>query len=169
MIKYLPLATVLLCLASLALPVFLFDLAGLPGYPLPEKNVPQPAWAELLARNEQPKKLKEDLNRYEEAKRVAKKVIAGRRSLAEAIDEFRKLGLPWVSANHQDQILKDLKMSEVEWRGRSVISFVRRVLDDRPDEASAVVDRLEKELQRLLTERRKQEPRQADPRVKPTH
>jgi hypothetical protein len=172
MSKYLPLATVLLFLASLALAVFVFDLAGLPDYLVLENNAPQPTGADSFARTAQPQKLEEALDRYpdyQEARRVAKEVIAGRRSLAAAIDEFRRLGLPWVSANYQEQMLKDLRMSEVEWRGRSVISFVRRVRDYRPDEAAAVADRLEKELQIFLTERRKQAPRPAGPRVKPTH
>jgi hypothetical protein len=170
MSKYLPLATVLLCLASLALAVFVFDLAGLPDYLVLEKNAPQPTGADIVARKAQPQKLEEALDRYPdytEAKQLAKEVIAGRRSLAEAIDEFRKLGLPWVSASYQEQMLKDLRMSEVEWRGRSVISFVRRVLDDRPDEAAAVTDRLKKELQQLLVERKKQNPRPAKPPIKP--
>ena len=42
-------------------------------------------------------------------------------------------------------------MSEDERGGRDVLYFVGLVLADRPDEAAAVADRLEKELQELLT------------------
>jgi hypothetical protein len=45
-------------------------------------------------------------------------------------------------------------MSEDELDGRAVIEQVRQVLGDRPDEAAAVADRLEKELQQLLAGRK---------------
>lgn len=57
MSNYLSLATAFLCLASLALAVLVFDLAGAPDYSLPEKNAPQPKWAEIFAGKEQHKKL----------------------------------------------------------------------------------------------------------------
>src|SRR5262249_39562528 len=99
--------------------------------------------------------LEEECNRYwEEKRQVAKEVIDGRRSLAEAIEEFRKLDEPWLSAWDQERTLKALGMSEVEWLGRKVIFLARRVLADRPDEAAAVADRLEKELQQLLADRK---------------
>jgi hypothetical protein len=156
MSKYLPLAAAFLCLGLLALVVFVFDPTCLPHYPVPDKNTLQPTWAEIFARKEQLKKFDEDLNHLREAKQqVAKEVIAGRRSLAEAIDEFRKLDQPGISASYQELTLKGLRMSEVEWRGRKVIAFARRVLADRPDEVAAVADRLEKELQKLLADQRK--------------
>jgi hypothetical protein len=49
-------------------------------------------------------------------------------------------------------------MSEDEWDVRNVLDYVRRVLADRPAEAAAVADRLEKELRELLTERNKHQP-----------
>jgi hypothetical protein len=49
-------------------------------------------------------------------------------------------------------------MSEDEWDGRAVLDYVRRVLADRPAEAAAVAGRLEKELQELLTDRKKHQP-----------
>jgi hypothetical protein len=55
-------------------------------------------------------------------------------------------------------------MSEDEWDGRTVIDQVRQVLADRPDEAAAVVGRLEKELQQLLAEREKRPPAPAEGR-----
>jgi hypothetical protein len=154
--KILPLATGTLCLGLLALAILVFDPTCLPHNLLPEKNDFRPTWVEILTRKEQLKQFEGDLNRYwEEKRQVAKEVIDGRRSLAEAIEEFRKLDEQWLSAGHQEQILKELEKSEVEWRGGDVISFARRVLVDRPDEAAAVADRLEKELQKLLADRKK--------------
>jgi hypothetical protein len=154
--KFLSLATGIACLGLLALAVFAFNPALLPHNAPSQKNAFQPTWAEILERKEQLKQLEEELNRYWEAKRqVAKEVIAGKRSLAEAIEAFRKLDEPWLSASHQEQVLKELRMSEVEWRGRDVISLARRVLADRPDEAAAVTDHLERALQKLLADRKK--------------
>jgi hypothetical protein len=45
-------------------------------------------------------------------------------------------------------------MSEDEWDGWAVISQVRQILADPPDEAAAVSARLEKELQKLLADRK---------------
>jgi hypothetical protein len=49
-------------------------------------------------------------------------------------------------------------MSEDERGGRDVLYFVGLVLADRPDEAAAVADRLEKEFQQLLADRNKHQP-----------
>jgi len=156
--KFIRLAACILCLVGLA-------LAALSHKLLPEKNASLPTWAEVLGRKEQLKQLEEEQNRYWEAKRqVAKEVIAGRRSLAEAIEEFRKLDEPWLSARDQERILKVFRMSEVEWRGRKVIFEARRVLADHPDEEAAVADRLEKELQHLLADRKRLRAEPADPR-----
>jgi hypothetical protein len=170
MSKFLSLATGIVCLGVLALAVLVFDPSCLPHYPLSERNPLQPTWVEIFARKGQLKRFEEDLHHLGETKQqVAQEVIAGRRSLAEAIDEFRRLDQPWISVNHEEQTLVQLRISEDEWRGRNVISFARRVLADRPDEAAAVADRLEKELQEFLVERGKQHPRQADLRIEPTH
>jgi hypothetical protein len=56
-------------------------------------------------------------------------------------------------------------MPEEEWDGQNVLSAVRLVLADRPDEAAAVVDRLEKELRQLLAGRNQHGPAPADPRT----
>ena len=166
MSKFLSLATGILCLGLLALAVLVFDPTYLARHPPSEKNALLPTWSEIYSRKEQLKKLEEDLNRHVEVKQqVAKEVIAGRRSLAEAIDAFRKLDQPWISASYVELTLKTLRMSEVEWRGRNVIAFARRVLADRPDEAAAVADRLEKELQKLLAEQRKTDFAPTDPRA----
>jgi hypothetical protein len=152
MSKFLSLATGIFCLSLLTLAVFVFDLACLPLNPSSQKNA-LPTWAEILARKEQLDQLEEKYHRYLEAKRkVAKEVIAGRRSLAEAIEAFRRLDEPWIPVEQQEQTRRILGMSEVEWRGREVIHLARRVLADRPDEEAAVADRLEKERQKLLVD-----------------
>jgi hypothetical protein len=154
--RFLSLASGVAFLGLLALATFVYNPAGLPHNPPSQKNAFQPTWAEIFTRKEQLKQLEEGLNRYWEVKRqVAKEVIAGRRSLTEAIEEFRNLDEQWLSASHEEQILKELRMSELEWRGREVIYFARRVLADRPDEEAAVADRLEKELQSLVANRKK--------------
>jgi hypothetical protein len=56
-------------------------------------------------------------------------------------------------------------MSEDERSGRDVLYVVRLVLADRPAEAAAVASRLEKELQRLLADRKKRQAAPADPRT----
>jgi hypothetical protein len=133
MSRFLSLATASLCLGLLALAVFVFDPACLPHNRLPEKNNSLPTLAEIFARQEQLKQEEEEFHRYLEAKRhVAKEVIAERRSLAEAIEAFRELDEPWIPAGQQEQTLKVWRLSEVEWRGRNVISLARRVLADHP-------------------------------------
>jgi hypothetical protein len=164
--KFLSLATGIACLGLLALATFAFNPACLPHNPPFQKNAFQPTLAEIFARKEQLKQLEEELNRYWEAKRqVAREVIAGRRSLTEAIEEFRKLDEPWISASHEEHILKELRISEVEWRGREVMYFARLVLADRPDEEAAVADRLEKELHGLVADRKKRHSARPDSRT----
>ena len=124
--------------------------------------------AEEIARNEQLDEQEAALRRQRQAKRlVAAEVIAGRRSLAEAIEEFRALDREWPDFGPAPHWPADVGMSADEGAGRNVLYFVRLVLADRPDEAAAVADRLEKELQKLLADRKKQQPMRADPRIKP--
>ena len=166
--KILPLATGTLCLGLLALAVFVFNPACQPHHPFGGKNFSLPTWAEILDREAQLIQEREDLNRYVEAnKQVATKVIDGQRSLAEAIDDFRKLDQIWNSPSTQERALLELRISEEEWLGRNVIYFACRVLTDRPDEAAAVAGRLEKELQQILDDRKKRRPEPENPRIKP--
>jgi hypothetical protein len=53
-------------------------------------------------------------------------------------------------------------MTEDEWDGRMVIEQVRQILADRPDEAAAVAERLEKQLEQLLAERKTRRPEPAE-------
>ena len=91
--------------------------------------------------------------------------IARRCSLAEAIAQFRALDEQWPRSRPQMQMPRGLTMPEEEWDGQNVLSAVQQVLADRPDEATAVVDRLEKELRQLLAERNKLGPAPAEPRT----
>ena len=94
-------------------------------------------------------------------------MIAGKCSLAEAIERFRELDRQWPDARAGTKNLKDPGMSQDESDGWAVIHQVRQVPTDRPEEAAAVAGRLEKELQRLLADQKKQDPMLADPRIKP--
>jgi hypothetical protein len=108
---------------------------------------------------------KDALRRRREAKwQVAEEVIARRRSLAEAIERFRALDRQGPPGRLEAQKIEDFRMSEDEWDYQRVINYVREILGDRPDEADAVIARLEKELQELLADRKK---RPAAPVEKP--
>jgi len=112
--------------------------------------------AEELVRQERLKQWKEATFRRLEAKRhVAAEVIARRCSLAEAIAQFRALDEQWPRSRPQMQMPRGLTMSEDEWDGQNVLSAVQMILADRPDEAAAVGDRLEKELRQLLADQKK--------------
>jgi hypothetical protein len=113
----------------------------------------------------------ERLARYKDAsfwrlntkKQIAEEVIARRQSLAEAMEQFRALDQGWPQFDFS-QTKAFRGMSEDEWDGRGVIVTVKIVLEHRPDEAAAVVARLEKQLQELLADRQK---RPAEPVAKP--
>ena len=97
-------------------------------------------------------------------KQIAEEVIARRLSLAEAMKQFRALDQEWpqFDTSHAKAFHE---MSEDEWDGRGVIGTVRVVLENRPDEAAAVVARLEKELQALLADRKKRPAAPAQPPI----
>jgi hypothetical protein len=119
--------------------------------------------AETLARSEQLKQLREaSFRRVDDKSRIAKEVIAGWRSLAEALEQFRDLDRQWPDIRTGVKKQEDLWMTEDEWDGRLVIEQVRKVLADRPEEAAAVADRLEKELRQLLADRKKRPPAPAE-------
>jgi hypothetical protein len=111
---------------------------------------------EEIARNEQLDQQEAALRRKRQAKRgVAAEVIARRRSLAEAIEQFQALDREWPELPSNPQTPEELGISAEEWSGRDVLYFVQLVLADHPDEAAAVIGRLEKELQELLADRKK--------------
>jgi hypothetical protein len=164
MSKFLRLAAGVLCLGVLALGVVVFDPACLSNFPHrwdPDKKA---SLVEEIARNEQLDQREDAIRRRREAKaHVAAEVIARRRSLAEAIEQFRALDQEWPEFRSAPQTSEELGISADEWGGRDVLYFVRQVLVDRPDEAAAVADRLEKELRELLADRTKRPPAPADP------
>jgi hypothetical protein len=164
--KFLRLAAGACCLGVLALGVVSFDPACPLTFPPQWDSAKSPSLAEQLARNEQLKQLHGASFRRLAAKwQIAKEVIAGRCSLAEALEQFRDLDLQWPDIRTGFTKPEDLWMSEDEWDGRAVLEQVRQVLADRPDEAAAVAGRLEKELQQLLAERKKRLPAPAEPRT----
>jgi hypothetical protein len=108
---------------------------------------------------------KETLQRYTQAKlHVAEEVIAGQRSVAQALEALRWLAGQLLPNSTKQYVLKRWKMSEDEWLGMGVRYYVEQVLVARPYEAAAVVARLEEELQELLASRQK---RPAAPAAKP--
>ena len=159
MTNFLRLSAGFLCLGVLALGVVLFDPSCLSTFPHrwdPDKKA---SLAEEIVRNEKLDQQEAALHRQRQAKRrVAEEVLARRRSLAEAIAQFRALDREWPEFLAAPHGPADLGMSEDERDGRNVLYFVRLVLADRPDEAAAVADRLEKELQQLLADRQKRLP-----------
>lgn len=157
MTRFLRLAVAVLCLGVLVLGIAAFDLGCRHVYHPSGNNADfRSPPAEELVRQQRLKRWKEATFRRLEAKRhVAAEVIAQRCSLAEAIAQFRALDEQWPRSRPQMQMPRGLTMSEDEWDGQNVLSAVQQVLADRPDEAAAVVDRLEKELRQLLAERNK--------------
>ena len=166
MSKFLRLAAAVLCVGVLALGVVYFDPACMLTFPHrwdPDKKA---SLVEEIARNEQLDQQEAALRRQRQAKRaVAAEVIARRRSLAEAIEEFRALDREWPKLGPLPHWPADLGMSADEGVGRDVLYFVQLVLADRPDEAATVAGRLEKELQQLLAERKKRLPAPAEQRT----
>jgi hypothetical protein len=164
MSNFIRLAAGILCLGVLALGVVAFDPACLSNFPNrwdPDKNASLVA---AIARKEQLDQQEAALRRQRQGKRrVAAEFIARRRSLAEAIEQFRALDREWPEFLPAPHWPADLGMSEDERGGRDVLYFVRLVLADRPDEAAAVADRLEKELREFLADRTKRLPALADP------
>jgi hypothetical protein len=163
MSKFLRLAAVVLCLGVLVLGVVYLDPACPLTYPAPWNAEIRSSMADDLARREHLRQLEQaTLYRTTAKWQIAQEVIAGRRSLTEAMEQFRDLDRQWPDLRSGITKPEDLWMSEDEWDGRAVIEQVRQVLADRPDEAAAVAGRLEKELQRLLAERRKRPPTPAE-------
>jgi hypothetical protein len=74
------------------------------------------------------------------------------------MQQFRALDQEWPQFGSAAKKAHDLGISEDDWDGRGVITTARIVLEHRPDEAAAVVARLEKELQELLAARQKRPP-----------
>ena len=166
MTKLIRLAAGVLCLGGLGLGVVVFDPACLINFPHrcdPDKKA---SLAEEIARKEELDQQEAALRRQRQAKRtVAAEVLARRRSLAEAIEQFRALDREWPELPSAVPTPEELGISADEWGGRDVLYFVRLVLADHPAEAAAVAERLEKELQELLADRKKRPPAPADPRT----
>jgi hypothetical protein len=83
--------------------------------------------------------------------------------LAEAIAQFQDLDRAWPPRTWLPKMTpEDRGMSLDEWDGRDVLRFVQLVVADRPAEAAAVIGRLEKELQQLLSAQKKRLPAPAE-------
>jgi hypothetical protein len=121
---------------------------------------------EELQRDEQLIQGRETFQRYKRAKlQVAEEVIAGRLSLAEALEAFRRLAGQHFSNITKQHVLKERRMSEDEWLGSGLLDYVKDVLVDHPDESTAVVSRVQKELGELLADRKKRPAAPPEPRT----
>ena len=151
-----------LCLGLLVLGITISQLAC----PLRWNGGQSPSLAEESGREAELQQSFEALRRQRQAKRqVAEEVMAQRRSLAQAIEQFRALDREWPELRSALPTPEELGLSAEEEGGRDVLYFVQQVLADRPGEAAKVVSRLEKELQELLAKRKKRHPAPADPRT----
>ena len=160
---FIRLAAGVLFLGAFALGIVILDLVGRLTSPPQREWIQQVRLTEELARAERLNQLREASFRRVEAKRlVVKEVIAGRRGLTEAIERFRDLDRQWPDIRTGIEMPEYLWMSEDECDGRGIIEQVRQVLADRPDEAAALVDRLEKELRRELADRETDRPLSID-------
>jgi hypothetical protein len=156
MTKLLRLAAGVVFLGVLALGVIAFDPACLLTRPAPWNAEIRSSLVDDLARREHLRQLEQaTLYRTTAKWQITQEVIAGRRSLAEAMEQFRDLDRQWPDLRGGISKPEDLWMSEDEWDGWAVIAQVRQVLADHPDEAAAVAGRLEKELRQLLAARKK--------------
>jgi hypothetical protein len=116
----------------------------------------EPIRPEQLKREEQLAADKATLQRSREAElQVAEELIAGRLSLAEAIEQFRALEQAWPQFAPYSEKAKLLWKSEDARLGDRVLWYVWQVLADTPDEQTAVCGYLNKELQELLASRQK--------------
>jgi hypothetical protein len=166
MTKLLRLAAGILCLGVLALGVVVFDFACPRTDPSSNDPNRRSSMAEEVARHEQLDQLAEAIRRRREAKRqVVEEMIARRRSLDEAIEQFRALDRQWPELGIWITRHEAVLLSPDEWAGRDVLYVVQLLLMDRPDEAAAVAGRLEKEQRELLADRTKRRPGPDDPRT----
>jgi hypothetical protein len=160
---FIRLPAVVLCLGVLALGDVCFDPACPLAYPAPWDPDRRDSLAESLTRNEQLEQLRESsFPGVEDNWQIAEEVIARRRGLAEAIEQFRDLVRQWPDVRAGTKKPELPWMSEDEWDGWAVIHRVRQVLADRPDEAAAVAGRLEQELRELLADRTRRRPAPAE-------
>jgi hypothetical protein len=156
MSKLLQFAAGVLCVGVLALGFLAFNRACQRTYHPPEEPGLRSTMADEVARREQLDQVEEALLRRAEAKRhLAEEVIAGRLSLAEAIEQLVALDRQWFELSTWIKQPEERLMSLQEWSGRELFRYVQFVLADHPDEAAVVIGRLKKELQQFLAERKK--------------
>jgi hypothetical protein len=138
----------------LVLGVLAFNPAGRLVSSFRGHSADQPALGEEVGRKEDLKDTENALRRRREAKwRLAEEVIDRRLSLAEAMERFQALDHDWPPG--RVRVAESLRISEDEADGQGVFIYVRFVLQSRREETGAVLDRLKKELQELLADRRK--------------
>jgi hypothetical protein len=100
------------------------------------------------------KRHKDTARRFEARQQLVQELIAQRRTLAEAIARFQEVDREW-----PEYTAALPKRFGREWVGeekayRYVLATVQDLLHDRPEEAAAVIGRLDKEYQQLQAGKR---------------
>lgn len=87
-------------------------------------------------------------SRAEARQQIACELIAQQRTLADAIEQFRELDQEW--PNHPPTVSEArARTTAEEWAYGHIRALVEDMLRDRPEEAEAVLHRLEQEFARL--------------------
>jgi hypothetical protein len=113
-----------------------------------ERNLPSLMMGEQEREAKLDAQVKVALGRIDYRQKVVEDLIAGQISLANAAVKFEELNATY--AGGTSAVLTSPEASEEEIRCRQVIFKVKATLKDRPCEASAVMERLEAELRKLL-------------------
>jgi hypothetical protein len=107
-----------------------------------------PADLSAIRRSEELEQLQEaTFRRLEARRRVVRELIDRRFTLAEALERFEELDQEWPDYREVGPRIRALGSGE-EWSYRHILAIVEEILHDRPEEAAAVLRRLEKEYQR---------------------
>ncbi|HEY7308918.1 MAG TPA: hypothetical protein VH643_06065 [Gemmataceae bacterium] len=108
-----------------------------------------PADLSALHRNEELEQLREaTFHRVGARQRMVRELIDRRRSLAQALERFEELDRDWPDFSPQ-AAEERAGRSEDEWAYQHILVIVRESLRDRPEEAAAVLRRLEKDYRQL--------------------
>jgi hypothetical protein len=137
------------CLGGLVLAVLSLNPVGSFLFRFRGSSAETLSLAEELGHREYLDQIDDALRRRRESKwHMAEQVVAGRLSLAEAMERFNALDREWPPGRLR--LPETLKMSDEEWDGWGVLHYVKFVLQSRHEDTVAVLSRLKKELRELL-------------------
>jgi hypothetical protein len=128
-------------------------VAGYVLYSRASRSALHASLVEELERGQEIVQAKDTVERNWQTKlEVAEEVIAGRLSVAEALEQFRTLYRQQFPPVTRQSVMKERKMSEDEWLGDMFLYFVDQVLLERPDQKAST--RIKQEVQQVVAERR---------------